>query len=185
MKHAICLAATLSMIFMSTGTALSQDIHQRHHQADAQVHFPLEQGQAGFAAIAEIVTMLSNDPNTQWDKVNIDALREHLVDMDELILRATVKTTEGNGAIIFEVTGTGRTLDAIRAMVPAHAQVLASDTKWLVSSEPVESGTRLKISATDPRQLEIVRGLGFFGIMATGAHHQEHHLAIARGGTMH
>ena len=30
-----------------------------------------------------------------------------------------------------------------------------------------------------------IRALGFFGLLATGAHHQAHHLAIARGGGAH
>jgi hypothetical protein len=52
---------------------------------------PAEAGQGAFAAIAEIVALLEADPNTDWSKVNIAALREHLVDMDELTLNAVAQ----------------------------------------------------------------------------------------------
>ena len=35
-------------------------------------------GQDAFAAIQEIVEILAADPKTDWSKVNIDALRQHL-----------------------------------------------------------------------------------------------------------
>src|SRR3569623_174899 len=44
---------------------------------------PAEPGQAAFGAIQEIVRMLQSDQMTNWSKVDIDALRQHLIDMDE------------------------------------------------------------------------------------------------------
>jgi len=41
-----------------------------------------------FGAIQEIVRMLEADPATDWAKANIGALREHLIDMDEITMRA-------------------------------------------------------------------------------------------------
>ena len=49
---------------------------------------PTETGQSAFAVIAEIVAILDAEPNIDWSSVYIDALREHLIDMDELTLRA-------------------------------------------------------------------------------------------------
>jgi hypothetical protein len=31
----------------------------------------------------------------------------------------------------------------------------------------------------DPQQVQHIRGLGFIGFMASGSHHQAHHLAMA------
>ena len=45
-------------------------------------------GQDPFGAIQEIVRILEADPSTDWSKVNIAALREHLIDMNEVTLRA-------------------------------------------------------------------------------------------------
>ena len=48
-------------------------------------------GQDAFGAIQEIVGILEADPNTDWSKVNISALREHLVDMNEVTLKAVTR----------------------------------------------------------------------------------------------
>src|SRR6516165_7172350 len=42
---------------------------------------PVLAGQDAFGAIQEVVQILEADPTTDWSKVNIDALRQHLVDM--------------------------------------------------------------------------------------------------------
>jgi hypothetical protein len=39
----------------------------------------------------------------------------------------------------------------------------------------------LTVTAADPRQAAIIRGLGFIGVLASGSHHRRHHLAMARG----
>ena len=41
-----------------------------------------------FGTIQEVVRILDADPTTDWSKVNIAALREHLIDMNEVTLRA-------------------------------------------------------------------------------------------------
>ena len=45
---------------------------------------PIEAGESAFAAIQEIVALLNADPKTDWSKVDIDALRQHLVQGSEL-----------------------------------------------------------------------------------------------------
>jgi hypothetical protein len=85
---------------------------------------PTQPGQAAFAAIQEIVRLLEADPATDWSKVDLAALREHLIDMDEVTLRATATQRPVEGGIEVAVTGAGRTLEAIRRMVPAHAREL-------------------------------------------------------------
>ena len=39
-------------------------------------------------AIGEIVRILEADPKTDWSKVNLEALRQHLIDMNEVALHA-------------------------------------------------------------------------------------------------
>lgn len=180
---ALCLAA----LPISSVVANAQDSHHQNHEARMNIEMskPTEPGQSAFSAIAEIVTMLMSDPDTDWNKVDIDALHKHLVDMNELTLNAAVETSEENEAVTFKVTGSGRTLEAIRRMVPAHAQVLRTEMGWDASVETIDSGVKLGISTKDPQELAMFRGLGFFGVMATGAHHQPHHLAMARGKMRH
>ena len=57
-----------------------------------------------------MVTILDTDPNTDRSKVNIAALREHLIDMNEVTLHAAA----GETRLAVAVTGEGRTLVAIR-----------------------------------------------------------------------
>ena len=45
-------------------------------------------GQDAFGALREMVRTLEADPNTNWEKINLAALREHLVDMNEVTLKA-------------------------------------------------------------------------------------------------
>jgi hypothetical protein len=56
----------------------------------APARLPTLSGQAAFGAISEIVGILKEDPRTDWSKVNIEALRQHLIDMDEVTMRAAV-----------------------------------------------------------------------------------------------
>ena len=159
--------------------------HDQMTNNDAQMPTPsgtpIEPGQGAFASVAEIVAMLTNDPATNWDKVDINALREHLIDMDELILKASAITKVHADKIVFTVTGSGRTLQAIRTMVPAHSGVLDKTTAWNVVGEATDTGAIMTISSKNQMALKVVKALGFYGVMATGAHHQPHHLAMAGG----
>ena len=142
---------------------------------------PVEPGQGGFAAIAEIVALLAADPTTDWSSVDIDALRNHLVDMNEVTLNSDVAVTETADTIVFRVTGSGRTVASIQAMVPAHSAELTRTGTWEAVGEPIENGATLTIKVADPQERAKLRALGFYGVMATGAHHQQHHLWMATG----
>jgi hypothetical protein len=63
-----------------------------------------EGGQSAFAAIQEIVSQLMADPTTDWSRVDIDGLRQHLIDMDNVTLRARVHVEEVEGGARFEAT---------------------------------------------------------------------------------
>ena len=155
------------------------------HTATHAAPRPTEPGQGAFAAIAEIVALLEADPDADWSKLDVAALREHLVDMNELILNAVARQEPIPGGLRITVTGEGRTLRAIRNMVPAHGAELAKIGGWQVEAAAQGEGARLTVTSTDPGQQARIRGLGFFGLMATGAHHQAHHWAIATGQPVH
>ena len=189
---AIAVLLTTSIASIQPAPAHAQgsghDMHGSHREAGhdmrAEQLLPTEPGQSAFAAIAEIAAMLAADPETDWNRVDIDALRTHLVDMSVLTLDAEVETVEADGQIEFIVSGTGRTREAIQRMVPAHAGLLGTETGWNALAKVNGSGAILTLRAAQP-ELTRIRGLGFFGVMATGAHHQAHHLAIARGEMIH
>jgi hypothetical protein len=137
-------------------------------------------GQDAFGAIQEVVQALEADPNTDWSKVNIAALREHLVDMNEVTLRASASERALVDGIEITVTGEGRTLAAIKRMVPAHARELAA-TGWNAKTEELPNGVKLLVTTSDKGQVAKLKALGFMGIMVQGGHHQPHHLLMAKG----
>lgn len=142
---------------------------------------PEESGQAAFAAIAEIVTLLNQDPDTDWSKVSIDDLRSHLVDMNTLFMRAEVDRENLPNGLRMTVTGDAATQRAIHNMIPPHVRQLNRMVGWRASVELTETGAVLEVTSKNEAQVEKIRALGFFGLMATGSHHQPHHLAMAKG----
>jgi hypothetical protein len=140
---------------------------------------PTEVGQSAFAAIAEIVKILRADPKTDWGKVDIGALRQHLIDMNNVTLRATVNGQTVEGGARYDVTSDALEVTAsIRRMVIAHAATMSGVDGIRMEAAEIPAGARL--SVTGPNA-EMIRGLGFIGLMTLGMHHQAHHLALARG----
>ena len=144
-----------------------------------------EPGQAAFAAIQEIVGLLQADPHTDWSKVDVDALRQHLIDMDEVTLRAAAAKTPIENGLRIDVTGSGRTREAIERMLVAHAHEIDGMHGGTVRASTIADGVELTLTADNPEEVQKIRALGFMGIMAQGGHHQMHHLAIAKGESMH
>ena len=163
--------------------------HQRmtemHHAAAGPAGTPTAPGQGAFGAIQEIVRILEADPATDWSKVRLEALRQHLIDMNAVTLDAAVAETPIDGGLRIAVTGQGRTLAAIRRMVPAHAHELNRMAGWQARTVPLPDGVQLTVTAADPGQAAHIRGLGFIGLLVSGSHHQIHHLAMARGEFAH
>jgi hypothetical protein len=145
---------------------------------------PTLPGQDAFGAIQEVVQILQADPKTDWSKVDIAALRQHLIDMNEVTLHAEAVPRMTAMSIPVAVTGEGRTLAAIKRMVPAHVHELES-LGWKASTEEMPNGVRLVVTANDAAPLERLKALGFIGIMVQGGHHQPHHLMIAKGQLVH
>lgn len=155
------------------------------HGAAQQASAPTESGQAAFAAIQEIVGKLQADPSTDWSKVDIDALRQHLIDMDEVTMRATANKTAVDGGLRISVTGSDRTLAAIRRMVPDHAREIDGMNGWDVRATELPDGVELVVTSRNPGEAQKIRALGFMGIMTQGSHHQVHHFGMAKGAMIH
>jgi hypothetical protein len=141
-------------------------------------------GQQVFGAIQEIVKILEADPATDWSKVDIAALHRHLIDMDEVTMRAKAAVRPLAKGAEFTVTGTGRTVEAIKRMVPAHTRELVA-LGWRAETETLADGVKLTVTAADPAQAVKIKALGFMGLMVQGGHHQPHHLMMAKGGFKH
>ncbi len=153
----------------------------------AAIGEPALPGQDAFGAMSEIVRILDADPQTDWSQVDLERLRQHLIDMNEVVLRAEVRTSSVPGGLVMDVTGAGRIELSIRAMVIPHATELDQMPALAAKTEAIRGGVRLTVTARDAedaRAIARVRGLGFIGLLTLGAHHQPHHLAMARGQAM-
>jgi hypothetical protein len=135
-------------------------------------------GQDAFSAINAVVTRLEADPETDWSRIDIDALRNHLISMHEVAVNAEVETAGVEGGASYRVTGTGRALAAIRNMVPMHASKINEETDWTAVVEDIQNGIKVTVTANTDVQVAKVRALGFMGFMVAGEHHEDHHLAI-------
>jgi hypothetical protein len=144
-----------------------------------------EPGQAAFAALSEVVRVLEADPDTDWGQVDLVGLRAHLVDIDRLVLDTIVEETALPDGLSVLATGDTITIATIRRMVPAHAAQLAQDDRWSVEAVDSENGVELRVTSGDPAVVARIRGLGFFGLMASQDHHREHHMLMARGEDAH
>jgi hypothetical protein len=202
---AVAVAATASLFLLAPGLRAdsNQDIHppmhampghggadmpaMPHHAGRAAGAMPIMSGQDAFGAVQEIVRILEADPSTDWSKVNLEALRQHLIDMNEVTLEADEVAKPIEGGIEVAVTGTGRTVAAIQRMVPAHAHAIDEThlNHWRAQTEALNNGVLLRVTSSDANEVARIRALGFIGIMVSGQHHQPHHLAMARGEMVH
>jgi hypothetical protein len=179
----------LAVIFPCHAFAqMSHDPSRHAHGAGMtekrEAAMPSQPGQGAFAAIQEIVALLEADPSTDWSRVDIEALRRHLMDMDNVTLHAEVKAQDIPGGVRFLVSGSGPVKGSIQRMVTAHAATMNGVGDWKFSAEQTDDGATLSVLVPE-RDVAKLRALGFIGVLTRGMHHQAHHLMIARGGHPH
>jgi hypothetical protein len=183
---AIALGTTTfaSVLVAGVWAQSPQPMQPAQMQHGQMQHGQMQPGQGAFGTMAEVVGTLEADPATDWSKVDMERLRQHLIDMDEVVLRASVKASQVHGGLSMDITGTGRTSQSIRAMLIPHTAELESMPAWSAKAEPIPDGVRLIVVARDPSDAKTVshiRGLGFAGLLVQGGHHGPHHLAMAKG----
>jgi hypothetical protein len=70
-------------------------------------------------------------------------------------------------------------------MVTAHAPMIDGINGWAVKSKKTDTGAKLIVTSKNAKEIVHIRGLGFYGLLVTGSHHQSHHLSLARGVNAH
>ena len=73
-------------------------------------------------------------------------LRDHLVDMNSLTLKATVAVSETADGVEFTVTGDEVTLRAIQSMVPAHAVELNKMSVWNAQTQLLRGCSEFRVT---------------------------------------
>jgi hypothetical protein len=191
LKKSLLALAVLAFSQSAVATLRADPVSHDHmgtnaHQATIPApRVATEPGQGAFAAIQEIVDILAADPRTDWSKVDIDALRAHLVDMDNVTLRARVATIPVKGGLRFVVTGQGDVAGSIDRMVRAHAATMNGMNGMTIVAGAHKGGAVMTVTVKSKADLARLKAIGFFGVMALGMHHQAHHLMIASGHSPH
>jgi hypothetical protein len=176
-------ATLLSAACLLVPLADAQDAMSHMSQADrvASESRPTQPGQSAFGAIHEIVEMLEADPKTDWSKVDIEALRAHLIDMDNVTLHAKIVYEPSANGERIRVSGDGDVRDSIQRMVLMHAAMAGDTPDWHMDATRTADGAMIELMAKSPFGLKKARALGLIGMMAEGMHHGRHHLMLARG----
>ena len=159
---------------------MSQDEHQHHMGTTTPL---TSAGNYAFWTIQEVIEKLDSDPNTDWSKVNLEALRQHLIDMQNFTLNVRVLSQKpidmGMKAIIRPINkDAAASLDRV---LSAHPAQLQKETGWQMTVDKKDGNYQLTVTTKKANEVARINGLGYIGIMALGAHHQIHHWAMAKG----
>jgi hypothetical protein len=169
-----------SVVFLGIPFVYAQEGNPQTTSAAAH-NLPIESGQSAFAAIHEIVEMLEGDPKTDWSKVDVDALRQHLIDMNNMTLYASITYEPMVNGERIHVSGKGEVRDSIQRMVMMHVAMAGHTTDWQMKAALAPDGADINVVAMSALGLKKMKAFGLMGMMAEGAHHARHHLMLARG----
>jgi len=175
------------LILTSAAPGQTEHQHQRqgHHMMGAT---PLtEPGNAIFGTVQEAIRKLEADPDTDWSNVDMEALRQHLIDMRNVAVYVDVTSREEiDTGLQFRVEATTDPAEASLARVlQAHPKQLKRETGWNMQVDKQYEGYSITVTTENPGEVEKIRGLGYIGLLAYGAHHQQHHWMLLGGENPH
>ena len=142
-----------------------------------------EAGNDAFGTMQEAVKQLLADPNTDWQRVDLEALRQHLVDMDNFTMHVKVvaKKPIDDGVEFTVQPTTSDAAGSLDRLFGAHPAILKQETGWDMVPAKEKNGYTVRVTSKNPQDVAKIRGLGYIGIIAMGEHHQQHHWQMARG----
>lgn len=157
------------------------------HKTETSERILTEVGNDVFGTIQEVIAKLNSDPHTDWNRVNLEALRQHLRDMNEMTLNVDLVSQKPiKGGLQFTVRPTTDSADsALERVFKAHPAQLKHDSGWVMKVVKNNSQYTIITTSDDPKDTAKIRGLGYIGLMAYGAHHQRHHWLMATGNDPH
>jgi len=145
-----------------------------------------ESGTDPFATLQEVITALEANPDTSWEKVNIEALRLHLVEMQDMTINVDVKQQHiDNGFQAVVTPTTNRAVKSLTRVLSGHPMQMKAETGWDMQVQNNDGVFTLTVTTDNAKDIAKIRGLGYIGVMAYGNHHQPHHWAIASGDNPH
>ncbi len=180
----LTIPATDSEMVHDQGSMQHSDMQLSAEETGVNTAPVTEPGQGAFAAIAEIIVALEADPNTDWSTVDIAGLREHLRDMDIVTIDSFATANPVPGGLEFFVTGDEGVFPSIQRMVLAHAGVMEGVGDWKYNAIELPNGASLTVTVPEADMAKL-EALGFYGVLASGMHHQTHHWMMATGTNPH
>jgi len=188
---AVALAVTLGALLGVAAPVAAQtrdccegidDFGYRKHFHDRPARLASELGgQDALGAIQEVVGLLLADPSTDWSRVSIARLRQHLVDLERLTLFARVEEAPIERGLRVRIGGDDQLLASARRAVLRHAERMDGFRDWRVTGEDAGDAIVLELTTDREEELEVLRGMGFYGFLASGVHRPHELLAVARG----
>ncbi|MFK5891768.1 MAG: hypothetical protein QM504_00940 [Pseudomonadota bacterium] len=164
-------------------------MHGHHEKEMIQRHPALsaqglkEAGNDVFGTIQEVIQKLEVDPETDWSKVDLEQLRQHLLDMCHFTINVEVISQEPISAgvkIVIRPTMPAASIALDRAL-SAHPKMMKKETGWDIKFTKTDHTYVITATTSKSDEIDKLRGLGYIGIMAYGKHHQPHHWAMATG----
>jgi len=181
----IFIFALFSATLASAGD-VNEPQMQHHH---GMVHGPklTEPGNDAFGTIQEVVHKLQADPKTDWSRVNLEALRQHLIDMNNFTLNVdVVRQRNIDGGVELEIRpSNAAAAQSLARVMAAHPRQVQQEAGWRMDVQKMPAGYRLRVTSPLTDDAVKIRGLGYIGIMALGDHHPAHHWAMAIGQNPH
>lgn len=175
------------ILFISINNAsYAADPHADHHMNGVKSHLT-EAGNDAFGTLQEVLQQLRDEPKTDWSKVNLESLRQHLVDMRNFTLGVDVvsQISITNGVEIILVPDTQRVAKSLDRVFAAHPAQLKRETGWTMSTVKVNGQYKIIVTGKSKADTLKIRGLGYIGVMVWGNHHKNHHWMMAKGYNPH
>ena len=194
----LLMTSTVTNISVATEVDHSKMDHSKHMMKMSQegsqkketsmTLSPLkEAGNAVFGTIQEAIKQLDANPNTDWTKVDLEGLRQHLIDMENFTIHVDVvssKDIDKGTVVVVKPTTDAAKVSLIRALA-AHPSMLKQESGWDMTAKADGDAFVLTIETNKPEEIARLRALGYIGVMALGDHHQVHHWGMASGNNPH
>ncbi len=186
-KYGLLSCALTALPASAETTAQATPMQPKRHQAQLAAGGLTEAGTDIFATVQEVIAKMNADPDTDWSKVDLEALRQHLRDMFEFSYNVDVLSQQPleKGVKILVKATTPRADKALARVLRAHPMMLKMETGWTMQSQRQKDGYEITVTTSKPSEVDKIRGLGYIGILAYGKHHQAHHWAMATGRNPH
>jgi hypothetical protein len=162
----------------------------QHHGHGGRGHGAMPLSAPGhdiFGTVQEAIQALEADSTTDWSEVDMEALRQHLIDMHHVAMHVVVEeSTPIDGGVRLAVRPTSDSADAaLQRVLDVHPTMLQHQEGWEMTV--TEETNRYILRVTDPSGTDAdkIRGLGYIGLLAYGPHHQHHHWMMVQGNTPH